>query len=93
MSQIREGSKSKEIMKNTINTISRIFMIIAMSLGGVTSALAHPGHGLLNKNGEGIEHYLTSPYHLTVGLITTAVLAVIFIKFRKNIILAFSRKK
>ncbi len=80
-------------MKNTINTISRIIMIIAMSFGAVTSALAHPGHGLLNKNGEGIEHYLTSPYHLAVGLLTTVVLAVILIKFRKYIIMAFSPKK
>ena len=68
-------------------------MIIVLSMGAVTSVLAHPGHGLLNTNGEGIEHYLTSPYHLFVGLVTTVVLAVIFIKYRKYIIVAFRRKK
>ena len=80
-------------MKNTINIISRIFTVVMMSLGTVTSVLAHPGHGLLNKNGEGIEHFVASPYHITIGLVITAVLAIILIKYRKSIILAFNRNK
>ncbi len=79
-------------MKNAINVISKVVLTIVMSLG-VTSAWAHPGHGLLNQNGEGIEHYLTSPYHIAVGLLTTVVLAVILIRFRKSILVAFGRRK
>jgi heme A synthase len=80
-------------MKNTISIISRTFMVVLIGLVTVTSALAHPGHGLLNQDGEGIEHFVTSPYHLAIGLVITVVLAVVLIKFRKSIILAFNRNK
>lgn len=80
-------------MKNTINTISKIFIIAILSLSSIASALAHPGHGLLNQQGEGIEHFITSPYHIAVGVIITIVLAVVFIRYRKAVTWIFNRKK
>ncbi len=80
-------------MKNTLNTISRIFMIAFMSIGSVATAFAHPGHGVLSQQSEGVEHFISSPYHIAVGVVITIVLAVVFIKYRKAIVLLFNRIK
>lgn len=80
-------------MKSIINTISRVFMIAIMSISSIATAFAHPGHGVLNPEGEGVEHFISSPYHIAAAVLVTIVLAVVFIKYRKAIVLLFSRSK
>jgi len=48
--------------------------------------LAHPGHDDNNAGGDTLHHYLTSPYHLSIGaaIIAFTVLVMWFVRREKN---------
>lgn len=74
---------------NGISAVIRKFLLslslVVLAVCGVT---AHPGHGLIDKNSEGIEHFILDPYHLLWILALTAVLFYVAIRlsrvFRKS---------
>jgi hydrogenase/urease accessory protein HupE len=70
-------------MESIISISRKCVLSISLLLAACALAKAHPGHGIIGSGNEGIEHFISDPYHICWMIALTVLFFYGFVRLKK----------